>query len=192
MTTGFSPAELLVGRTLRTPLKVLQEKWTAQKQEPLPVIRYLAVLTEVGSKLNELAQEREKKLKNVRIMITKEVGDMEFLRTPLQEVGFKADLAGTYAITGIHGNGTYTLHMPEFPRCRGTYHSNLLEKYISPPAECLAVSTVFMNDMMWSTTDTDNSLLEPGEHLSDQDRCQVKSLLKEYQDVLRAERVQHQ
>ena len=40
---------------------------------------------------------------------------------------------------------------------------------------------------MVNKTDTDNSLPEPGEHLSDQDQCQVKSLLKEYQRLLRAE-----
>ena len=57
MTTGVSPEELLFGRSLRTPPKVMQETWIAQKKETLPVIRYLAILTEGVSQLNELAQE---------------------------------------------------------------------------------------------------------------------------------------
>ena len=76
---------------------------------------------------------------------------MVLLRTPLQEGGFKAELTGPY------------MESQEF------MEMGHLEKYTSTPAECLAVSILFMNTMVWSTTYTDNSLLEPGEHLSDQD-----------------------
>ena len=58
-TMGFSPAELLYGQQLRTPLQVMKDSWTGKQHTTQPVVRYLVTLTDDMERL----REREKKLK---------------------------------------------------------------------------------------------------------------------------------
>ena len=65
--TGFTPAELLLGGNIRTPLKVLKEQWMTKEIEPnctqKQLGRYVTDLVEGMEKMRDIAKENEGKYK---------------------------------------------------------------------------------------------------------------------------------
>ena len=65
--TGFTPAELLLGGNIRTPLKVPKEQWTTKENEPnytkKNMGRYVTDLVDGMEKMRVIAKENEKKYK---------------------------------------------------------------------------------------------------------------------------------
>ncbi|GBL72390.1 hypothetical protein AVEN_115319-1 [Araneus ventricosus] len=57
-TTGFSPSELVHGRNLRTPERLLFEKWTEPEEENSLITEYVFELLNRFQKYKELAMEK--------------------------------------------------------------------------------------------------------------------------------------
>ncbi|XP_075741654.1 uncharacterized protein LOC142791735 [Rhipicephalus microplus] len=58
-TTGFSPAELVYGRNLRSPFRLLRDSWEGYEEDPR-VVSYVLDLLEKLSKTRELVEENMK------------------------------------------------------------------------------------------------------------------------------------
>lgn len=56
-TTGFSPLELLYGRSVRGPLDVLKEAWEGSKKSSENVVSHILQIKEMTDKMSELAQD---------------------------------------------------------------------------------------------------------------------------------------
>ena len=56
--TGYSPAEMIHGRNLRTPEALLFKKWVELEDEETPITEYIFTLMSRLKKCQELAVER--------------------------------------------------------------------------------------------------------------------------------------
>lgn len=91
-TTGFSPAELVYGRALRTPLRMLRESWEDQKENPTVVEYVLELLNRLNKAMGivernaKTAQNRAKAYydRTARLR-TFEVGDKVMLLVPCRK-----------------------------------------------------------------------------------------------------------
>ena len=62
--TGFTPAELLLGESIRTPLAVMQHQWTAEEGvNERPLGRYLVGLVEGMEEMREFARKQQESYK---------------------------------------------------------------------------------------------------------------------------------
>lgn len=60
--TGFSPFELLYGRPVRGPLKIIKETWEADKRSSESVISHVLAMRERLSRMSNLVQDNFKKV----------------------------------------------------------------------------------------------------------------------------------
>lgn len=90
-TTGFTPAELVYGRNLRTPLTILKDRWEGtEKENEETVIGYVFKIINTLRKYQEIAKQNEeqKKIKNKTYYDRKskerkyEVGDRVLIMNP--------------------------------------------------------------------------------------------------------------
>ena len=68
-----------------------------------------------------------------------EVGDLVLVRDHNTLQGFKNEMCGPYPVMEVLAGNNYKLHMPDNPRRHSRLHVNInmLEKYVTPIAECL-------------------------------------------------------
>ena len=176
---GFSPFELLYGRSVRGPLSVLRELLT--KEEPNVEIKstyqYVVDLKEKLSETCDLAQKmlskssaRYKKYydqkKRSRLL---KVGDQVLVLLPTDRNKLLLQWKGPYEVTSKLSDLDYKVHMKGKDK---TYHINLLKKYITredevkttsgllelvtPPEECQNIG----NSLTCQEQDTDSNDLQ--------------------------------
>ncbi|GBM41213.1 hypothetical protein AVEN_180518-1 [Araneus ventricosus] len=77
--TGFSPAELVHGRNLRTPVTLLYENWLQPEEEQTPVTEYVFTLLNRLKRFQDLAvKEMEKSQQRNKIWYDKRAVKREF------------------------------------------------------------------------------------------------------------------
>ena len=134
--TGFSPFELLYGRTVRGPLYILKELWTGQNEAEVQnsyqyVIRLkekLESTMKLAQKELEKAQDRYKhhydkksKKKNIKI------GDKVLVLLPTHRNKLMIEWKGPFLVTDEPYPNDFKILMNKKKK---TYHVNLLKKYI--------------------------------------------------------------
>ena len=135
--TGFSPFELLYGRTVRGPVQILKELWSKEENVPEVNTSYQYVL-ELRERLDEtmkLAQaeleknhERNKKLYNrkTKKRVFQE-GDKVLVLLPTDHNKLLMQWKGPFEIKGCKGGNNYVI---EINRRVRTYHINMLKLYV--------------------------------------------------------------
>lgn len=79
--TGFSPAELVYGRSLRTPLRMLRESWEGSDDDPNVVSYVLDLLQRLG-KTKDIVESHMKAAKT----LSKEYYDKSAKNAPSKKV----------------------------------------------------------------------------------------------------------
>lgn len=140
--TGFSPFELLYGRTVRGPIQILKELWTQDitEAETKNSYQYVFELKEKLGKAFEIAHENlEKSHRKQSYYYNKgardrsfEVGDEVLLMMPTDKNKLLMQWKGPYQVVKKKGTLDYEINVNGKYK---TYHVNLLKPYIRRPLD---------------------------------------------------------
>ncbi|XP_038062382.1 uncharacterized protein LOC119732846 [Patiria miniata] len=148
--TGFSPFELIYGRTLRGPMAILRDLWTTEHVEDEEVkstYQYVVDLRERMEATCTMAQEelsktskRYRKYYDVRSRDRKFAGDDEVLiLLPTYQNKLLMQWKGPFKITKKIAKHDYRVKVGNKDK---TYHTNLLKKYVRREDEKSEVMSV--------------------------------------------------
>ncbi|XP_072037234.1 uncharacterized protein [Amphiura filiformis] len=134
--TGFSPFDLLYGRSVRGPLGMLKEFWTGQIEEPetKTTFEYVLDLQDRLQKTCDLAREEMKKSQGKYKMYYDrkakarkfDVGDEVLLLLRTDHNKLLLHWKGPFPVVGKVGSMDYKV---DFGTKVKTFHANLLKKY---------------------------------------------------------------
>jgi transposase InsO family protein len=134
---GFSPFELLYGRTVRGPMQILRELWVndSQTEEVRTTIEYVVDLRNRIEETCKLAREnlarasvRQAEVFNRRAAPrTFEPGDKVLLLLPEERNKLQMRWQGPFEVLEKKGTCDYRISVNGKPRL---YHANLLKKYV--------------------------------------------------------------
>ena len=136
--TGFSPFELLYGRTVRGPMQILRELWTKDDsdEEVRNSYQYVVDLRErleetlkiacqnVTQSQKKYKHHYDKKSRPRRLSIS----DRVLVLLPSHNNKLLMQWKGPYRVTNVLNGCNYRVHVKGKER---TYHINLLKKYVS-------------------------------------------------------------
>ena len=189
-TTGFTPAELLLGHNIRTPLAVMKYQWTGDKVVKKPLGRYLVRLVGGMEEMRQLAKENQEEYEqNYKKNYDKkakprsfEVGDLVLLGDHNKLRGLKKEMCGPYPVMEVLAGNNYKLHMPDNPRRHSRLHINMQETYVTLIAQCLRTDDDFRDlgpEMLGSAI---GDVSEPEIYLEKEHRRKLRKLLVEYKE----------
>lgn len=148
--TGFSPFELMFGRTPKGPLDILQRQWVNEDhQEGEDVVSYLTKLYASMEQTSRHATENENKAKETMKtyydqgarLVSYEVGNLVLVLKPSTGGKLQARWRGPFTITRKLSSTTYRVKKYKEAKKEYTYHINMLQRYNSPSAVCLMAET---------------------------------------------------
>ena len=197
--TGYSPFELLYGRTVRGPLAVVKENWLEKKPVEdnlisyvLEVRRRLATMQQMVKANLERTQGKQKRLYDVQSSQRKlEVGDKALVLLPSPGSKLEMRWQGPYTVTKVSEDGlNYELDTGKERKQHRTYHINLLSKWQSREE----IGALVMSESPEMSLPHENNVLPLGnretcedvsisEELTEQQKEQVRNLLAEFSDV---------
>jgi len=135
--TGFTPFELLYGRSVRTPMTILKELWTGEveDQENVSTYRYVIDLRErieetcaLAKELLAETQKKNQKYYNRRARNRElQEGDLVLLLLPTERNKLTLSWRGPFTVVGKVGNVDYKVEMASGKV--KTFHINMLKKY---------------------------------------------------------------
>ena len=199
--TGFSPFELLYGRSVRGPMAILREIWTKEKKkdEPQTAAAYVLDLRNRIAQTCEIAQRNlakasdrqkkhfDKKTKNR----TFQEGDQVLLLLPEKKNKLQMAWQGPFEIESRMGECDYKIRMKGKTKL---IHANLLKKYLQRPQEVNTMSVVTKEE--WEDVKTRNDIpvvpLQAEETVDDvvldpespEISADIKGLISEFPDVV--------
>ncbi|XP_064484714.1 uncharacterized protein LOC135396973 [Ornithodoros turicata] len=136
-TTGFSPAELVYGRELRSPMRLVREHWEG-KSGDRTVVEYVLDLLQRLQDTREIAeanmresQERAKTYydRNARPRTYKE-GDKVLVLRPTRANKLQVHWDGPFKVLRKLSDTTYMVEFRGRKKEVRTYHTNLMKPYI--------------------------------------------------------------
>lgn len=219
---GFSPFELVYGRTVRGPMTILRELWTNEDSEPDVKSTYQYVL-DLKDKLTDTCELAKRELVKSSARYKKyfdyrtkrksfKIGDKVLLLLPTDKNKLLMQWKGPYTVTGRVGVADYRIDKDGKIR---TFHANLLKKYIdrnqtgstvpdvvscviinTEPDEMLSDNDPLLNIVPLKATETVDDV-KVNDGLSTEQKQEVRKLLDEFSDVLsdlpgRTDVVQHE
>lgn len=197
--TGYSPFELLYGRTVRGPLAVIKETWLETKSSEdnlvthvLEIRRRLATMQRVVQENIKKAQSRQKQLYDTHSSKRRlEVGDKALVLLPTPGSKLEMKWQGPFIVTKAFEDGlNYELDTGKSHKQYRTYHINLLNKWQSRDERAALV----MEESPEMALPHESNVPALGheetwedvvisEDLTESQRQQVRELLHEYSDV---------
>ena len=150
--TGFSPFELLYGRTVRGPMRILKELWTGESKldETKTIYQYVIELQERLEQTCQVAHEELKKSRQryktyynrkARVRDMK-VGDEVLLLLPTDNNKLLMQWKGPFPIVEKVSPMNYKI---DFGHRVKTFHANLLKKYIRREVNASMIETPTVN-----------------------------------------------
>jgi hypothetical protein len=155
---GFSPFELVFGRSVRGPLALVKEKWLGDDQPTESVLNYVVKLKE---RLRSACELAKKHLQAVQTEMktwydrkarsrTFTPGDQVLVLLPLSGQPLQARFSGPYVIESKVGDLDYVVKTPDRRKKRQLCHVNMLKRYYVRSSEIntetVAVSTTVDSD----------------------------------------------
>ena len=135
--TGFAPFELLYGRTVRGPMRILKELWTKEVDEPEVKTSYQYVF-DLRERLEETlkisrqeltrSQRRYQQYYNRKVRDRKfKIGDKVLILLPTDKNKLLMQWKGPFEIGKIIGINDYGVKVG--PKIK-TFHANMLKEYV--------------------------------------------------------------
>jgi transposase InsO family protein len=198
--TGYSPFELMYGRTIRGPLAVIKETWMENDPNKrnltsyvLEMRRKLATMQEVVQKNLEKTQAKQKQMYDKQSSRRKlDVRDKVLVLLPTPGSKLEEKWQGPYLITKeLNGGLNYELDTGKSVKRYRTYHINLLRKWQSKDE----IAALVMPESPSSSLPHESNVpptydkedwrdVEISQELNEQQTQQVSEILEEYSDVL--------
>ena len=153
--TSFSPFELLYGRTVRGPMRILRHLWTTEDDAPEVRTSY-QYLFELRERLEETLRIAREELGKAQVRQkcyydhkakerSLEVGDKVLLLRPTDSNKLIMQWKGPYQVEEKRGVNDYRINIRGKSK---TYHINLLKKYQERAKDGEVVEAVNRNPMM--------------------------------------------
>ncbi|XP_064649953.1 uncharacterized protein LOC135501648 [Lineus longissimus] len=150
---GFSPFELLYGRTVRGPMTILKEFWTKEIPDPKIRTTYQYVL-DLKQRLEDtcewahdqlkLASARHKAYYNRKARVRRmKVGAKALVLLPTKSNKLLMQWKGPFTITEVVGDMDYRLNVHGKVK---TFHANMLKEFIARPEQAATVAVVDDDD----------------------------------------------
>ena len=138
--TGFSPFELLYGRSVRGPLDVVRETWEATTKSDPNIVSYVLAMREKLDKMTELVQENlsraqcyQKTWYDCTARVREfGVGDRVVVLLPTSTHKLRAQWQGPYTIVRKFGEANYVIDMKNKGKRYRTFHVNMLKRWYEP------------------------------------------------------------
>lgn len=136
--TGFSPAELVYGRALRSPMRLIREQWE-DHQSDITVLEYVLDLLQQLQDTREIAesnmheaQQRAKSYydRNTRPRTYRE-GDKVLVLRPTRANKLQVHWDGPFTVLRQLSDTTYMVEFRGRKKEVRTYHTNLMKPYVS-------------------------------------------------------------
>ena len=202
--TGFSPFELLYGRSVRGPLSVLKESWQAAESQDVSVVSYILDIREKLQQMSKLVEQNLTKAqmdqkywydKNARHREF-QPGDQVLVLLPTSTSKLLAQWQGPYEVVKRIGEVDYLIDMHDRRRKRRVFHVNMLKLF-----HCLTENTEISLWVEEQSGESDNDMLEDtvpawteqqsgqptiGSQLRSNQQSQLQQLLEEFTDVLQS------
>ncbi|XP_049912636.1 uncharacterized protein LOC126397732 [Epinephelus moara] len=160
--TGFSPAELVFGHTVRGPLRLLREQFLSETDSPsINVLDYVSKFRErlhkardaARSALTETQAKMKKRFDKKSVRREFQVGEEVLALLPMSGAALQAKFCGPYVIEEKLGETDYVVRTPDRRRKSRVCHVNMLKQYVTrhaavpPPVSPAAVATVAAADV---------------------------------------------
>jgi len=207
---GFSPFEMLYGRSVRGPIRILRELWSREQNDPSTRTTYEYVvnlrerLQDTWNLAHEQLSRSQAKQKRIYDYKTKERtfkrGDQVLILLPTNENKLLMQWKGPFAVLDrIEGND-YRIRLPTRDRI---FHANLLKRYHPPITEesedTTTVPVQFTSAAILEPEDSEDPEVELGtlnpnqtetvrdvkvsSNLTEAQQFEAKQLLSEYEDI---------
>ncbi len=135
--TGFSPFELLYGRTVRGPIQILKELWTKEVEEDEVKTSYQYVV-ELRERLDQTLKIAKESLQNSQVRYKKyfdkktkernfQPGEDVLVLLPTNNNKLLMQWKGPYKVEKIVNKNDYVITIGSKSK---VYHANLLRKYL--------------------------------------------------------------
>jgi len=196
---GFSPFELMYGRTIRGPLAVIKETWLEKDPNRhnlttyvLEMRRRLATMQEVVQKSLKKNQSKQKQLYDTYSSKRKfQVGDKVLVLLPTPGSKLEVKWQGPYTIMKVLNNGlNYEIDTGKTRKQHRIYHINLLNKWQSRDEltalvmpESQEITLPHESNVPSINSDESFQDVAISENLDESQRQQVKKLLLDYSEV---------
>ena len=189
--TGFSPFELLYGRSVRGPLDVLKETWEAREKTDESVVSYLMLMRERLERMTELAQTNTSQAqqgqktwydKHARLR-SFEAGDKVLVLLPTDTSKFLAQWKGPYPVVKRVSDVLYEVDMIGTRKRHRVFHINMLKRW----NEVKSLLCVEEGEADEESLDSGLSMggkLLVNEDLDENKYQELQSLCSDFQDVL--------
>ena len=161
--TGFSPFELLCGRSVRGPLSVLKECWQAAESQDVSVVSYILDIREKLQQMSKLVEQNLTKAqmdqkfwydKNARNREF-QPGDQVLVLLPTSTSKLLAQWQGPYEVVKRIGEVDCLIDMHDRRRKRRVFHVNMLKLF-----HCLTENTEISLWVEEQSGESDNDMLE--------------------------------
>ena len=197
--TGYSPFELLYGRTVRGPLAVIKETWLEEKSPEMNLVshvleirRRLATMQDAASENLKKTQANQKQLYDVKSSKrVVEVGDKVLVLLPTPGNKLETKWTGPFTVTQVKNDGrSIEVDTGKSVKQRRTYNINLISRWQSRPQDEAFIAEEICemslphemnvpelkNEETWEDVEI-SSELDEGE------KAKVLELLHEFSDV---------
>ncbi|XP_021345000.1 uncharacterized protein LOC110444964, partial [Mizuhopecten yessoensis] len=209
---GFSPFELLYGRTIRGPMMILKELWTKEVPDNEVKTTYQYVM-DLRERLDETCELAKEQLRTARVSQRKyynkkakdrqlDVNDKVLILLPTKTNKLLMQWRGPYIVTAKRGPMDYEV---DIGGKKKTLHVNMLKKYFEKDVEaagnigrifCCVTAAVVHEDELEPEChrELESFPVRAGkegiedvnvsEHLTTEQRKDVNNLLSEFKDVM--------
>ena len=195
-TTGFSPFELLYGRSVRGPLDVLRETWTASERSNESVVSHILTVREKLARAAELVEENSRKAKaQQKLWYDRNARSREFdpndqvlVLLPTSTSKFLAQWQGPYRVIRRTGSVDYEIDMGDHHRRYRIFHVNMLKKWCAPVVTSYLgdEGTEEADDILTWRDEADEEELIINEELAVQQKLELQELLGKYDATLQS------